>query len=120
MQASFSVRVFVEVCERKARTKLSADLFGKGMRKLPAAVLFFKLFAMGFVTQRIKRKRIDNFLFFLIDKIVDTGIESAQQNTAFFKHAKTFGKYRLNFFDIAVAYRMKNNIERGIGKGQRL
>ena len=84
VQAAFTIRIFVEVGERKACTKLSADLFAYCMRKLPARVRFFKLFAVRFVNERIKRKRVDNLFFFLIDNIVYADIKSAQQNAVFF------------------------------------
>ena len=85
-----AVRVFIDAGERKTCTQLPADLFCQRVRKLPACVRLFKLLAVRFVQQRIKRQRIDNLLFFLIDNIVDTDIQSAQQHAAFFEYAETF------------------------------
>ena len=84
MQAAFSVRVFVNVSERKTCAQLPADLFSQRVRKLPAAVCVFKLFAVRFVKERIKRKRVDNPLLCLVNDIIYADVQSAQQSAAFF------------------------------------
>ena len=78
MQAALTVCVFVDTGECKTCLKLSADLFGNRMRKLPTAAGLFKLPAVFFVDERIKRKRVYDSLLLLIDNIVHADVQSAQ------------------------------------------